>query len=271
MGRGFSPRYKNLIDCGWCEKTLDVGRAGAFCSCHKHAMKARIPTHNLSGVKASLSAMSMSKAVADRTITNLEIDRVVGDRIRELRRARGLSLEIVAERCDVSIGFLSQIERGMSSPSLKLLTTLADVLDVHFGTLFVTDESATVEPSSLPGKRKAKKAPATSIVMKAGKGPRLKLWRSGIHKQLLTEPGAQLPFSYFTMHMEPGATSGGQLYQHSGNEAGLVLVGRLSLTVEDQTWLLGEGDSFFFASNKPHRFVNPSRGRTSVVMVHTPT
>ena len=224
-------------------------------------------------VKARLSAMNLSKAVADRTITNQEIDRVVGDRIRELRRARGLSLEIVAERCDVSIGFLSQIERGMSSPSLKLLTTLADVLDVHFGTLFVTDESATVEPSSLPGKgkAKAKKTPATSVVMRAGKGPRLKLWRSGIHKQLLTEPGAQLPFSYFTMHMEPGATSGEQLYQHSGNEAGLVLVGRLSLTVEDQTWLLGEGDSFFFASNKPHRFVNPSRGRTSVVMVHTPT
>ncbi len=215
--------------------------------------------------------MSMSKAIADRSTANQEIDRVVGERIRELRRARGLSLEIVAERCDVSIGFLSQIERGMSSPSLKLLTTLADVLEVHFGTLFVTDESATVEPSSLPGKGKTKKPPATSIVMKAGKGPRLKLWRSGIHKQLLTEPGAQLPFSYFTMHMEPGATSGAQLYQHSGNEAGLVLVGRLSLTVEDQTWLLGEGDSFFFASHKPHRFVNPSRGRTSVVMVHTPT
>jgi transcriptional regulator with XRE-family HTH domain len=215
--------------------------------------------------------MSMSRAAVNRASTNQEIDRVVGDRIRELRRARGLSLEIVAARCDVSIGFLSQIERGMSSPSLKLLTTLADVLDVHFGTLFVMDESASVEPSAGAGKGKGKKTPATSIVMKAGKGPRLRLWRAGIHKQLLTEPGAQLPFSYFTMHMEPGATSGEQLYQHSGNEAGLVLVGRLSLTVEDQTWLLGEGDSFCFASHKPHRFANPSRSLTSVVMVHTPT
>jgi ribosome-binding protein aMBF1 (putative translation factor) len=112
--------------------------------------------------------MSMSKAIADRPTANQEIDRMVGERIRELRRARGLSLEIVAERCDVSIGFLSQIERGMSSPSLKLLTTLADVLDVHFGTLFVTDESATVEPSSPPGRGRAKKSPATSVVMKAG-------------------------------------------------------------------------------------------------------
>lgn len=253
------------------QKTLDVYPARAFCSCvvsmqPKHVFRQTIVTAE----KARLSIMSMSKAVADRPITNQEIDLVVGERIRELRRARGLSLEIVAERCDVSIGFLSQIERGMSSPSLKLLTTLADVLEVHFGTLFVTDESATVEPSSPPGKSKAKK-PATSIVMRAGKGPRLKLWRSGIHKQLLTEPGAQLPFNYFTMHMEPGATSGEQLYQHSGSEAGLVLVGRLSLTVEDETWLLGEGDSFFFASHKPHRFANPSRGRTSVVMVHTPT
>ena len=96
-------------------KTLDVCAARAICSydsvCHRRTDSDK---RYFTVVKPRLSAMSMSKAVADRAITNQEIDRVVGERIRELRRARGLSLEIVAERCDVSIGFLSQIERGIS-------------------------------------------------------------------------------------------------------------------------------------------------------------
>jgi transcriptional regulator with XRE-family HTH domain len=47
-----------------------------------------------------------------------------------LRREHGLSLETIADRTDLSIGFLSQIERGLSSPSLRVLATLADAVGV---------------------------------------------------------------------------------------------------------------------------------------------
>src|SRR5260370_23104520 len=56
------------------------------------------------------------------------MDVAVGQRIRDLRRTRAMSLEAVAARTDLSICFLSQIERRLSSPSLRVLATLADVL-----------------------------------------------------------------------------------------------------------------------------------------------
>lgn len=198
-----------------------------------------------------------------------EIDRVVGQRIRALRREQGLSLETVADRCGVSIGFLSQIERGLSSPSLRVLTALADVLGVSFASLFVADGE---------GKRGRRKKSANGyaveadgeVVIRSGRRAKLKLWRSGIHKQLLTKPEAGSRLAYFLMHMEPGATSGEELYSHSGREAGLVMEGRLRLTVGEETWDLERGDSFSFASSRPHRFVNAARGRTVIVMVHVP-
>lgn len=61
------------------------------------------------------------------------MDVAVGRRIRDLRRVRQFSLETVAARTELSIGFLSQIERGLSSPSLRVLATLADVLGVGIG------------------------------------------------------------------------------------------------------------------------------------------
>src|ERR1700758_3662561 len=78
------------------------------------------------------------KATVKATVKAAEpaMDLAVGRRIRELRRARALSLETVVARTDLSIGFVSQIERGLSSPSLRVLATLADVLGVGIAALF---------------------------------------------------------------------------------------------------------------------------------------
>lgn len=70
------------------------------------------------------------------------------------------------------------------------------------------------------------------------------------------------------MTMEPGATSGFELYAHQGEEAGLVIQGRLRLTVDKRTWTLSRGDSFHFASDRPHRFENAGRGTTVVAMLN---
>src|SRR5882757_9231766 len=64
------------------------------------------------------------------------MDLAVGRRIRDLRRSKEMSLETVAARTELSIGFISQIERGLSSPSLRVLATLADVLGVGIAALF---------------------------------------------------------------------------------------------------------------------------------------
>jgi transcriptional regulator with XRE-family HTH domain len=179
-------------------------------------------------------------------------DAQVGARIRKLRHERKMSLHMLADRTSLSIGFISQIERGISSPSLSALTSLADALDVGLSMLF--------EPSHADGSQ-------GEIVVRTAARGKLTAWRSGIYKQLLT---ADTParFTFFLMTMEPGATSGFELYAHQGEEAGLVIQGRLRLTVDKRTWTLSRGDSFHFASDRPHRFENAGRGTTVVAMLN---
>jgi len=191
----------------------------------------------------------MSKRAAKAEPT---MDVAVGQKIRDLRRTRAMSLETVAVRTDLSIGFLSQIERGLSSPSLRVLATLADVLGVGIAGLFGTGEHTGAVPDA--------------VVTRENQRPELNLWRTGISKQLLNPAGSDGRLNLFLVHLEPGGSTGDELYTHDGEEAGLVIEGRMKLTVDAESWTLKSGDSFRFASRRPHRFSNPSRDAKAVVL-----
>jgi len=180
------------------------------------------------------------------------MDVAVGRRIRDIRRVRQFSLETIAARTDLSIGFLSQIERGLSSPSLRVLTTLSDVLGVSLAALF------GASPSS--------EGASDQVVTRGLQRPELKLWRSGISKQLLSAAGSDNRLNLFLVHIDPGGSAGDELYTHDGEEAGLVLEGEMMLTVDSETWSLKTGDSFRFASRRPHRFSNPANDAKAVVL-----
>jgi transcriptional regulator with XRE-family HTH domain len=176
----------------------------------------------------------------------------VGQRIRDLRRTHGFSLETVAAKTALSIGFLSQIERGLSSPSLRVLATIADTLGVGIAALF--------------GTKAGEEGASDGVVIRERERAELNLWRTGISKQLLNPAGADGRLNLFLVHMEPGGSTGDELYTHDGEEAGLVLEGEMTLTVDAETWTLKTGDSFRFASRRPHRFSNPSEAQKSVVL-----
>src|ERR1700716_3531049 len=180
------------------------------------------------------------------------MDVAVGQRIRDLRRPRAMSLEAVAARTDLSIGFLSQIERGLSSPSLRVLATIADVLGIGIAGLFGAKETAGTG--------------SDAIVTREQQRAELNLWRTGISKQLLSPSGSEGRLNLFPVHMEPGGSTGDESYTHDGEEAGLVLEGEMKLTVDADSWTLKQGDSFRFASRRPHRFSNPSDDSKAVVL-----
>ncbi|SHJ57887.1 transcriptional regulator, XRE family with cupin sensor [Bradyrhizobium lablabi] len=196
--------------------------------------------------------MSGGKRMSKPAKAKPAMDVAVGQRIRDLRRSRAMSLEEVAARTRLSIGFLSQIERGLSSPSLRVLATLADVLGVGIAGLFGAKEST--------------KTASDAIVTREAKRAKLNLWRTGISKQLLSPAGSEGRLNLFLVHMEPGGSTGDELYTHDGEEAGLVLSGKMKLTVDAESWMLKQGDSFRFSSRRPHRFSNPSPDVKAVVL-----
>ncbi|MDQ6679423.1 MAG: helix-turn-helix domain-containing protein, partial [Pseudomonadota bacterium] len=130
----------------------------------------------------------------------------MGQRIRELRKRRGLSLEVVAASTGLSIGFLSQIERGLSSPTLRALTALADVSGVGIADLL--QESAPLGDDA-------------PTIARGGGRTGVTMWKSGIRKAVLAggAAAAGARFAFTVLDFAAGASSGADFYSHGGEEA----------------------------------------------------
>ena len=199
-----------------------------------------------------------TETVAATEIASAEIvDAAVGARIRALRRSKGLGLNEMSARTGLSIGFLSQMERGLSSPTLRALTSLADAMQINLAEIV---RGPTVAQPKVP------------VITRAGERSSISMWKSGIRKHALASGGAaSSAFSFTLLDFEPHASSGDDLYTHQGEEAGYVLQGRLKLVVGDKQWTLAAGDSFHFSSELPHRFENAAKRNLVVVMVNART
>jgi transcriptional regulator with XRE-family HTH domain len=182
------------------------------------------------------------------------LDISIGDRVRSLRKQRDYSLQQVANAANISIGHLSQIERGLTSPAVRDLIRIAEILDVRPSFFFETfgDEVSADE----------------DIVVRAA-SRREVAFHEGVTKEVLYPPG-EGTIQMYMITLKPGGRAGEKLYTHSGEEAGLVVQGQLLLTVEDRDLTLREGDSFRFLSGLPHRFSNPTKSVSKVVWVNVP-
>lgn len=177
----------------------------------------------------------------------------LGREVKSLRKANGLSLTQLAAACGKSIGFLSQMERGMSTPTISDLHRIAEALKVQISWFFPQGEA--VEPSE------------SGIVVRKARRRRLS-FASGIADYLLS-PSLDGPLELLWSVMEPGADSG-HSYEHVGGEAGVVIRGSFELWVGEQFFLLEEGDSFTFPSTAPHRYRNPGDIPCELFWVVTP-
>lgn len=176
----------------------------------------------------------------------------LGLHLRQRRKALGLSLQRIADQAGISVGHLSQIERGLSSPSVRDLMRIAEILQ--------GSASDFLDPS------RGMAGAGDPIMVRRARRPPVAL-KNGITKRLLT-PQDEAPLKMFMVTLAPGSTTGEELYTHDGLEAGLVLEGRLRLVVEDRDMLLEAGDSFRFASPRPHRFMNAHEGESRVLWVN---
>jgi transcriptional regulator with XRE-family HTH domain len=157
----------------------------------------------------------------------------IGRRLRDLRHAKSLSLAQVSRQAGLSQGYLSQVERERATPSTTALSKLSEVLEVPVAYFFEASHERLPEHYVVPrGGRRTILYP----------GSRVK------NELLVPDLRGRLEAIYFRA---PGKTKS-PVYKHEGEEFGFVLKGWLRVTVGDDTFVLGKGDSITLPSHQPH-------------------
>lgn len=176
----------------------------------------------------------------------------IGDRVRELRLRRKLSVRSVALRSGVSHSSISLIERDLISPSLDTLHAVLEALGTTLSGFFL-DFHAVSPPE--PFCRAADLA-------EIGR-------QDAISYRVI---GTGFPNRSMLMLHEtyaPGADTG-DAFSHSAQEGGLVIRGAVEVTVAGRTSVLRPGDGYYFDSREPHRFRNAADGPSEIVSAITP-
>ncbi|MBY3181892.1 cupin domain-containing protein [Rhizobium sp. 25PS6] len=159
----------------------------------------------------------------------------IGSRLRHLRIAHKLSQRELAKRTGVPNSTISLIESNASNPSVGALKRILDGIPIGLAEFFA------FEPE-----RPRKAFYAAEQLVEIGKGA---ISYRQVGENLFGRSLQILKECY-----QPGADTGKVPLVHEGEEGGIVLSGRLEVTVDDERRILGPGDAYYFESRRPHRF-----------------
>jgi transcriptional regulator with XRE-family HTH domain len=199
----------------------------------------------------------------------------LGPRLRQVREQRGLSARELARRTQCSPSLISQIERGLSAPSVGMLyalaTELRTSLDFLFGAQVGPPGGVTVTAHG-DGRVLADGLGGHGIVQRAGTRRTIDL-ASGVRWERLT-PGPDERVDFLEVIYEPSghSTDARRPLRHDGREYGMITGGTLHASVGFDTFELGPGDSIAFDSALPHLYWNATAADVHAIwaVVHQP-
>ncbi|MDO5022791.1 MAG: XRE family transcriptional regulator [Eubacteriales bacterium] len=175
----------------------------------------------------------------------------LGKRLRRLRQKRNLTQEELADRCELSKGFISQVERDLTSPSIATLKDILESLGSDLKTFFSEETREQIvfseEDMSLKEDEEELKGSITWLIPNAQKND--------------MEP--------VLVKLLPGGKT--QLVQaHEGEEIGYVLQGEVSLVEGDSKYTVQKGSSFCIHPGEPHYIINSGRTEATFIWVSAP-
>lgn len=161
----------------------------------------------------------------------------IGGRLRHAREARQLSLAAVAERTQLSKGFLSKVERDETSPSVASLIAICDAVGIPMASLFTVPQVQLVRVANRPQAT----LPGALVI------------------DTLITPSHETKMTVIETMAAPSGSSGVDLYSLASEcELALVLEGLIEITIENKNFELGPGDALTFGAAVPHRWRNCS-------------
>lgn len=175
----------------------------------------------------------------------------VGARLRYLREVHGLSQRELARRAGLNHGTIGCIEKETISPSVGSLRKILDSFPMTLSEFFALDPESETQVFFRHDE-----------LMEVGGG--------GISLRQVGHNLKGRPLQLLLERYAPGAETAEQPYSHIGDEGGVVIQGRIEITVAGSSRVLGPGDGYLFSSRLPHRFRNVGEAEAVVVSANTP-
>jgi transcriptional regulator with XRE-family HTH domain len=177
----------------------------------------------------------------------------VGLRLQSIRKLRGLSQRELAKRAGVTNSTISMIEKNSVSPSISSLKKVLAGIPMSLVEFF-SSEAEQDNPAQ--------------VVYRADELTDLS--SGAVCMKLVGKAHPSRAITFLDETYPGGADTGPEMLVHEGEEAGLVVLGQLELTVDGEVYVLDTGDSYYFESCKPHRFRNPFQGPARLISATTP-
>lgn len=180
---------------------------------------------------------------------DLAID--LGARLRSTREACGLSQRELARRAGMTNGAISLIEQNKSSPSVASLKKVLDAIPMGLAEFFSVEQP-----------------PEDKVFFREDE--LLVLTEQDVTFRQVGGNSSNHALQILHERYAPGADTGKTMLSHESEEGGIVLKGRIEITVGDHKQVLGPGDAYYFDSRQPHRFRNVGDEECEIVSACTP-
>ena len=173
----------------------------------------------------------------------------IGVKIKQLRQQRGLTQEELAARTELTKGFISQLERDLTSPSIATLMDILAALGTDVASFFRESQEEPVVYSA-----------DDMFVKEEADGYTIRWLVTNAQKNAL-EP---------ILVTIPSGVSGAEDDPHEGEEFGYVLSGAVTLVVGDHRYRIKKGGSFYFRPTRVHYLINAGKSEATVLWISTP-
>ncbi len=181
------------------------------------------------------------------------VKKLIGKKLKATRLRNDMTIQELAVSSNVSSNMISRIERGLTTPSVEIIVRLANSFGMSINYFVEEAEKGS-----------------TIVHTKKGQGEPIFFFEDK-HQIISLTQGLRDPnFTVFFDTIELNCSSGDGGMVHSGEEFALVMEGTLEFIVDDERFVLEEGDSIVFKASLPHRWRNLHQGKTNVLWVVSP-
>jgi transcriptional regulator with XRE-family HTH domain len=175
----------------------------------------------------------------------------VGMHLKAVRQMYGLSQRELAKRAGVTNGLISLIEQNRVSPSVSSLKKVLDGIPMALADFFTLDLRSN--PQVFFPREELTDIGTANVELRLVGGRLVKRSMSILHEIYA-----------------PNADTGEEMLTHAGEEGGVIVRGKIELTIGGDSRVLGAGDGYYFKSTLPHRFRNTGREECEIVSASSP-